>query len=460
MKFTLRSLGRLREATIDLGKDLIVLTGPNNTSKTYVAHTMYGFFETYFPRMQRAIQSKLVFQEASDDAIEIDVIASVADPFDAIISDICIDCQRGLSRILACDPAFTAATQIALEFADHERESVRRQLIEWSSDDKPVVRSSGMAWVKRSGDARLFLKRVRDRNDLSVSGGDSNTLAIYASIMLGNILLAGASLRALTLPKIFVAERAAIQLFSKELSQRKTEIVYEMLDAQAEAQSEINLLEKRTKRYSMPIRDSLQMAQDLAELKRQRSEFAPFADELEQQLLEGIVRVSDDGEMSFQPAGMTGNLEMHLSSSSVKALAPLVFYLRHAALKGHFLIIDEPELNLHPDNQRKVARLLGRLARNGIKVLISTHSDYVIREINNLIMLDADVHGDLRRKYGYRDDETLSPSCVGAYIFDATTAHEIPVRPTGIEVETIDREINRLNQVSQDLFFSLFPDAS
>jgi hypothetical protein len=43
MLFTVQNLGRLEEATIDLGKDLIVLTGPNNTSKTYVAHAIYGF---------------------------------------------------------------------------------------------------------------------------------------------------------------------------------------------------------------------------------------------------------------------------------------------------------------------------------------------------------------------------------------------------------------------------------
>jgi predicted ATPase len=177
-------------------------------------------------------------------------------------------------------------------------------------------------------------------------------------------------------------------------------------------------------------------------------------------LLEGSLRVSDDGEMSFQPEGMAGNLDMHLASSSVKALAPLVFYLRHVAQRGHFLIIDEPELNLHPDNQRKVARMLGRLARNGIKIMISTHSDYVIRELNNLIMLNSDRQGELCKKYGYRNDEVLSSNNVGAYLFDANNAREIPVKPTGIEVETIDREINQLNQVAQDLFFTLFPDAS
>jgi len=459
MKFTLRSLGRLREATIDLGKDLIILTGPNNTSKTYVAHTVYGFFETLLPKVQRAIQSRLVIRTASSDGIEIDVNASVMNQFDEIIFDVCNDYQRMLARILACDPAFVAATQVMLIFSEEERQSVKRRMLEWTSEDSHVFRSSGIAWHKRAGDNILTVRRISDKIMSSLRVDDVNDLGTYASVIVSFGLM-DPLFQALSMPRILVAERAAIQLFSKELSQRKTELVYDLLDAKADDKSETGLLEKRAKRYSMPIRDALQTAQDLAALKRERSEFAPFADDLEKQLLEGAVRVSDDGEMSFQPDGMAGNLEMHLSSSSVKALAPLVFYLRHVARKGHFLIIDEPELNLHPDNQRKVARLLGRLARNGIKVMISTHSDYVIREINNLIMLDADAKGDMRSKYGYRDDEVLSPKNVGAYIFDATTAREIQVKPTGIEVETIDREINRLNQISQDLYFSLFPDAS
>src|SRR5262245_47278083 len=44
MKFTVQNLGRLAEATIDLDKDLILFVGPNNTSKTYVAHTLFGFY--------------------------------------------------------------------------------------------------------------------------------------------------------------------------------------------------------------------------------------------------------------------------------------------------------------------------------------------------------------------------------------------------------------------------------
>lgn len=50
-------------------------------------------------------------------------------------------------------------------------------------------------------------------------------------------------------------------------------------------------------------------------------------------------------------------------------------------------MIDEPELNLHPSNQRVIARFLAKLVNSGIRVIVSTHSDYFVKEINSLIML-------------------------------------------------------------------------
>ena len=102
--------------------------------------------------------------------------------------------------------------------------------------------------------------------------------------------------------------------------------------------------------------------------------------------------------------------------SSVKSLAGLAFYLRHTAPKDGLLVIDEPELNLHPDNQRSIARILAEIARAGVRVLISTHSDYVIRELSNLIALYPPNAAALREKHGYSESETLDAASVGAYL--------------------------------------------
>jgi recombinational DNA repair ATPase RecF len=41
MIFNVKNLGYIEEASVDLSKDLIVLTGQNNTGKTYLAYTIY-----------------------------------------------------------------------------------------------------------------------------------------------------------------------------------------------------------------------------------------------------------------------------------------------------------------------------------------------------------------------------------------------------------------------------------
>jgi hypothetical protein len=259
-------------------------------------------------------------------------------------------------------------------------------------------------------------------------------------------------------PYILTAERGAVQLFSRELSIGRRDLVDSLLRSRNGGADPMAVLSDRARRYPLPIRDGLRVADDLAVAKKQTSPFAPLADRLEQEIMGGAVRVGDDGDMTFHPDGGSAGMRMHLVSSSVKALSGLSFFLRHLAQPGNFLIIDEPELNLHPDNQRHVAKLLARLSRSGLKVMLSTHSDYVIRELNNAIMLSADTSGDLCRRYGYAPGDTLSPAQVGAYLFDTARAHSLDVAPTGIEVATIDEQVKTLNASSQDIYFSLFEE--
>lgn len=185
------------------------------------------------------------------------------------------------------------------------------------------------------------------------------------------------------------AERSAINIFSRELSIIKNRLFEGLLKSNGKANEKLDLLKSRVNRYPRPIRDNLEIAEDLANLKKKRSAFHYLAEELEQQILKGEIRVSPGGEVKYIPdQAQDVNLEVHLSGSLVKALSNIVFYLRHLAVQGDCIVIDEPELNLHPDNQRMMARFFGRLVNEGFKVLISTHSDYIVREINNLIMCD------------------------------------------------------------------------
>jgi ABC-type multidrug transport system ATPase subunit len=129
-------------------------------------------------------------------------------------------------------------------------------------------------------------------------------------------------------------------------------------------------------------------------------------------------------------------------------------------------MIDEPELNLHPDNQRRIARLLARLVNLGIKVFITTHSSYIIKELNTLIMLNRDEPHlkQIAAEENYLESELLSPDKVKVYVAKealvqldgqkkktrSPTLVPAKISPElGIELTSFDTAINTINRIQE-----------
>ena len=117
----------------------------------------------------------------------------------------------------------------------------------------------------------------------------------------------------------------------------------------------------------------------------------PLAERLEQAALRGAVRTDSTAanypEFLYRPAGWRRDLPLAQASSMVSELAPIVLYLRHLVRLGDVLIIEEPEAHLHPAMQVKVTRRLAELVEAGVRVVITTHSEWVLEELANLVRL-------------------------------------------------------------------------
>jgi len=72
----------------------------------------------------------------------------------------------------------------------------------------------------------------------------------------------------------------------------------------------------------------------------------------------GSYITNKEGVTYFQPKGTSLKLGLGQVSSSVRSLLIVWYWLKHFAKKGDMLMIDEPELHLHPANQRRLARFL------------------------------------------------------------------------------------------------------
>ena len=308
MNVKVKNLGILEEATVDLSKDLIILTGENNTGKTYLAYTIYHLLNINYDELPETLTG----EKSSKNTIG-------AQNQEFISQSIGNHLKQTLSELFAFDS----------------------NTAEYTCKDVQIHIDIPGEILKEPLSPREFAKKIFN----------------------GNTYIA---------PE----ERSAVNIFSKELSLTKNRLFDRLLKSNGRTNEMLDLLKSRINRYPKPIRDNLEIAEDLANLSKSKSQFGFLADELEKQILKGKINISPEGEVKYVPDDAQRlNLEVHLTASLVKCLSNIVFYLRHLAKPNDWIVIDEPELNLHPDNQRLIARFFGRLINEGFKVMISTHSD-------------------------------------------------------------------------------------
>lgn len=107
-------------------------------------------------------------------------------------------------------------------------------------------------------------------------------------------------------------------------------------------------------------------------------------------VLNGELDVSDSGEIYFKDVSSSKNISLNVTATGVTNLGIIALLLKKNVIsKGSFVFIDEPEVNLHPAWQKIMIETLYELSKNGINVVVATHSIDMIKFIEN-IMQDLD----------------------------------------------------------------------
>lgn len=101
-----------------------------------------------------------------------------------------------------------------------------------------------------------------------------------------------------------------------------------------------------------------------------------------QEVLEGEIYF-EDGQLIYRDRWCNGNIELSNIASGMKIFLILQSLVNNGVFLEHVcLIIDEPETNLHPEWQLKLAHLLVLLHINlDIVIYINSHSPYFVRAI-------------------------------------------------------------------------------
>ena len=160
-----------------------------------------------------------------------------------------------------------------------------------------------------------------------------------------------------------------------------------------------------------------------------------LATSIEEQVIHGTVQTCTSNPTGYphfvyRPHGWQKDLELARSSSIVSELAPIVLYLRHLVKPDDALIIEEPESRLHPEMQVKFTREIAKIVNAGIKVIVTTHSEWMLGELANV------VNRSRVNKVEYNDKNirqpSLRPDQVGVWLFERNS------RPKGSIVSEIN----------------------
>ena len=134
---------------------------------------------------------------------------------------------------------------------------------------------------------------------------------------------------------------------------------------------------------------------------------------MEKNILKGKVilrkiEVTNVPHFFFKSNGVT--VPLSRASSMATELAPVILFLRHIVEKRNILFIEEPEAHLHLEAQRKIATAIVMLVNAGIRVVVTTHSDYFLDQIAYHLLLS-------KLDENNTDDPALSEDHVGVYDF-------------------------------------------
>ena len=407
MKITIRRFGPLSEFVYDLSKDIIVTYGDNNIGKSYAMQVVYlllknfneylmhgaNYFDAYYyyGYSRHHIAPNGVEEIHSTVSKFADGKQSSLDITKAINSFILLDFKERLvvSFLNSCKNTFgnykgiiSQKPQIVVEFNVLSLTfnlGDNKQPIQSNIYTYPTVlkRSTSDFHKSRNANGHLdiyYFNNVETTVStiIDVINDRLRDLSIELAKYLGNVYFLPASRSGI------YSGMSAFSSIIAELSKNKA-----MLTKKIELPG-----------ISEPISDYFLM---LSNMKVHENEkLSGVYKNIENDILKGTVSFNKNSNtLVYTPTGVKHEFEMTEVSSMVSEISPVVAFLKYIITsspshRGHhtqpIVFIEEPEAHLHPKNQIKLITLFSSLHKLGLKLVISSHSNYIFNKLNNLLL--------------------------------------------------------------------------
>lgn len=158
---------------------------------------------------------------------------------------------------------------------------------------------------------------------------------------------------------------------------------------------------------------------NIIEMRKRPIKYGIEVNFLEKKIIEGSVDIVEMEKFTYPDIHYIMDkkeMPLHRASSMVQELAPLILYVKYILNRNNYLVIEEPESHLHPNAQRNIARGLVRLVNKEINVIITTHSDYMLKQIQNLCFIN-NLGFEFAKKLKYAKRDMLNSDLLTVYLF-------------------------------------------
>lgn len=401
MKISITNFGPIKKFDYDLTKDIVVTFGDNNIGKSYAMQLVYLLlknlteiaefgtslhykfrflnhetenFNNITESVQKFVKSNVTSMDITD-MINTAVEKNIADAFYANFKNSCENTFGNFKGIVAKKPQISLYLDnltFNLHLANENPVSAKIY-----STPTFLKRTSSNFHKSRNANGRFDIYYYDDVDiPASIIQDKINylTRSFYSTInyTVGNVYFLPASRSGI------YSGMSAFSSIVAELSKNKA-----MLTRKIELPG-----------LSEPISDYFLM---LSNIKgRENPDLSSVYKKIEESILHGTVSFNRRrNTLVYTPEGVDYEFEMTEVSSMVSEISPIVAFFKYIISVAYrfkiknikpIVFIEEPEAHLHPKNQIKLINLFAQLYKLGIKIVVSSHSNYIFNKLNNLLL--------------------------------------------------------------------------
>jgi len=428
----------VQESEIDLSKKMLVFVGKNNAGKTYVSKLIWSIYNIDDIILHKGKINIFTNKNKEKNEWEID-LREISKNIQNVYNK---NLQKFLKKIFK-----SKEIDAVVIFEDKDWQKFRLN----AKFENPIYKvelkkdlESFNIKIKLEKKADVNIKGIDDLDFLNIIEENSyNRMNEFIYYVIIKSLL---NINTTYLPE----SRLLLPKFYKNLLISQKQKIKELLDF------EIFLKKERLKKslaFESDIIEDTIIDKMVLELDEEQKNDYIFMIE---KIIEGKIKVKKNDEIGFSYFVYdNGDTELTLerSSSMVNQLTLLYLYFKYwyKRKKENFLIIDEPEMNLHPEKKVDLIEFLMFFASKN-KLLITTHSNTMAKVIMNYIDLlnlkeiNKECYNKLIEEYELKDLDLKSGE-IGVYYFNGTTIIPYKEDKESIHFGTFTEVEKRLNEI-------------